>query len=46
MNPEKVIKFDFENKLKEFNLCYTNKKRIEINKKMMDKQSNKIWRRI
>ncbi len=42
MNPAKVIKSDFENKLKEFNLCYTNKKRIEINKKMMNKQSKKF----
>jgi ATP-dependent exoDNAse (exonuclease V) alpha subunit len=41
MNVDKVIKSDFGNKSKDFNLCYTNKKRIEINKKMMDKQSKK-----
>jgi hypothetical protein len=32
MNVDKVIKSDFGNKSKDFNLCYTNKKRIEINK--------------
>ncbi len=41
MNVDKVNKSDFGNKSKEINLCYTNKKRIEINKKMMDKLSKK-----
>ena len=33
-----VKKSDFDNKFKNMNLCYTNKKRIEINKILMDKQ--------
>ena len=33
-----VKKSDFDNKFKNMNLCYTNKKRMEINKILMDKQ--------
>lgn len=35
-NGEHIAKKIFKNKFKKFNLCYTNKKRIEINKKIMD----------
>jgi ATP-dependent exoDNAse (exonuclease V) alpha subunit len=35
-NNEKVSKKIFKNKFRLFNLCYTNKKRIEINKQIME----------
>ena len=37
-NVKTIQKSDFDNKFKSINLCYTNKKRIEINKILMDKQ--------
>ena len=40
-NVKTIQKSDFDNKFKSINLCYTNKKRIEINKILMDKQVKK-----
>ena len=42
-NVKKVKKSDFDNKFKKINLCYTNKKTIEINKILMDKQNKKNY---
>jgi ATP-dependent exoDNAse (exonuclease V) alpha subunit len=36
-----VNKEDFQNNIRKFNLCYTNKTRIKINKLWMDKQVKK-----
>ena len=40
-NPSQIKKESFGNKCYKLNLCYTNKKRMEINKQKMDKQVKK-----
>ena len=41
MNVNTVDKSEFGQKIAKMNLSYTNKKRIEINKKLMDRQGKK-----
>ena len=41
MQPNKIIVSDFGNKIKKLNLCYSNRKRIEINTLLMKKAIKK-----